>query len=461
MRRSFFLSPEGAFATVALVFGIATCLALPPLQGIDEFSHFFRVYQLAGFDLFCHRENGEVGDLLPKSLMATMNKVDGWGAWHPERAVRWTLVQEGFDIPLLPDDTEFRTVSAQFYTPISYLPQIVAMVIMRPLEVRPMVMLYVGRFFAMTGGIILIFLAIRTTPMMKWFFAFLGLSPMILFIRSSYSGDNMSISLCFLYVAVVLQTALSNEVRLTNRRATLITTLAVLCCLAKPPNAALVMLFLVIPLPKAAHRRQYLRFFALHALIPLLFLFAWWYLNKDLTASHGVGGAPVSARAQIQHILEHPREFLEIVVNTYRGTIWRYLEYFTGPVFFAHVFDVAWFKPLAVFFVAVAAALALAESYSDVSVALWQRCMSVLTAIPGLVLIAVLAYAMWNEVGAPSIKELFPRYYIVYAPLVFVPLYNHVLTRAGAWIPALFYPAASFVGVVTQLVLVGRWDFAA
>src|SRR5262245_49371142 len=79
------LTPENAFALMALPFGLMFLLLTPPFQVPDEAQHFYRAFHLSefgfrGVSVNVEERNGTAvrfyGALLPKSLAATVDQSD-------------------------------------------------------------------------------------------------------------------------------------------------------------------------------------------------------------------------------------------------------------------------------------------------------------------------------------------------------------------------------------------------
>src|SRR4051812_35126073 len=62
------INPGKFFLAVSLIFGICFILLTPPFQVPDEFSHFFRAWQISEGRILSEKTNNRAGGELPLSL---------------------------------------------------------------------------------------------------------------------------------------------------------------------------------------------------------------------------------------------------------------------------------------------------------------------------------------------------------------------------------------------------------
>src|SRR4030095_2970885 len=191
-----YLNPEKTFFFLSLIFGFLFLTLTPPFQVPDENVHFFRAYQFSEGNLF--------GGILPKSLTITTSKFE-YLPFHPERKVKPEVIFSLLRLPL-----ESHVKSDYFrnnLSPIAYLPQVIGIELGRIFDLSPLLLMYFGRTVNLFVWIFLIFTAIKTTPIFKWLFCLLALSPMALFQAASLSKDSFTIGASFLVIALSLQYA--------------------------------------------------------------------------------------------------------------------------------------------------------------------------------------------------------------------------------------------------------------
>jgi uncharacterized membrane protein len=127
----------------------------------------------------------------------------------------------------------------------------------------------------MMVAIVLVFLAIRITPVFKWVFFLLGIMPMTLFQFASLSYDAITIGLCFLLLATILNYALRDEKSISSREIAFLFILALMLAAAKQPYVIMVLAFFIIPFSRFGSLKKYLTIIAGLAFVVALFSLPW------------------------------------------------------------------------------------------------------------------------------------------------------------------------------------------
>jgi uncharacterized membrane protein len=248
------IHPEHAFAGISCIFGLILLIITPPFMVPDEAAHFYRSYQVAEFNVF--RFNNDV----PSALVDFAAKCDRMRFSTHEKTTKTEILSMA-DIKLSAHNKI--PVETPEYT-VTYLPQALGIFIGKLLHLNPLWLLYLGRFFNLMVSVLFVFLAIRSTPVLKWLFFLLGIMPMTLYQFSSLSYDALTISLSFLLISAILSQAFSNEDRIGTKQLLVLFLLTGLLAAAKPPYFIIAGAFLVIPVRKLGSRRRYaLTFIAL------------------------------------------------------------------------------------------------------------------------------------------------------------------------------------------------------
>ena len=193
--------PEKIYLVLALVFGLLLVFITPPLQVPDEIDHLNRSYQLTELNIF------QYNSTVPTSLMQLF---DNYAKMNYDTFKKNSIdkVQSLREIELNP---EMRTTIHVRPFIFPYFPQAVGISLGKMLNCSPVMLLYIGRIFNLLFSICLIYLAIRTAPVLKWTFSLLGLMPMTLFLCASLSKDAMIIGLSFLLIALLLRFAYDQQ----------------------------------------------------------------------------------------------------------------------------------------------------------------------------------------------------------------------------------------------------------
>jgi hypothetical protein len=158
--------PERVFAVIALVFGTALVLTIPPFQSADEPLHFFRAYEITE-GVLIHRQvdaRGIAAGYLPASLYKIWLPFSHLG-FHPERRASVRDIRDVMRVPLNPRERIFITFpGTAHFSPMCYLPQCLGIILGRVVGAPPLAMLYLGREFNLMFWTLLGYWAVRSAP---------------------------------------------------------------------------------------------------------------------------------------------------------------------------------------------------------------------------------------------------------------------------------------------------------
>jgi hypothetical protein len=212
MRKSVdWIRPDWIFLTVGSLLGLACLMLTPPFQVADEPYSFYRILQLTQGEMLGERRGTESGGGIPVAMIAMVEDLfDGdhySGEVHWERSY-WEklfpyLTQRGDMSERRFQDFRTRTL----YAPALFMPQVLGTGWARALNLPPLWWVYLGRLSALLVFLVMVFWAIRLTPVCPWGFAVLGLLPAVIFQAASLSADSFTTALLFLFTAWVFRCA--------------------------------------------------------------------------------------------------------------------------------------------------------------------------------------------------------------------------------------------------------------
>jgi uncharacterized membrane protein len=216
------------------------------------------------------------------------------------------------------------------HPPLTYLPQSLGIFVARQFSTSVLTWLYVGRVFNFLAWAALTFFAIRMTPVAKWAFAALALTPMSLFMAASQSNDVLTNGLSYVLVAYVLARAFSPEERLSWRSVAVIAVLGMSVGLAKQAYFLLPLIFLLIPVRKFATRLRYVLALGMVMAVTLLPVLAWGVVVRSVYSPPEVGaGIQIDPTEQFQRMISGKEDVRSLLIHT--GQRWQsYGEEFLG-----------------------------------------------------------------------------------------------------------------------------------
>lgn len=468
---SIFTAPQKAFVTIGLIFGILFLLITPPFQAADEYNHYYRSFQISEGQIIAQKHQNQVGGFLPKNLVTTTEKVSVGIPFNPEGKQKPENIFSLLNLPLESNNRVFVAFpNTAVYSPIPYLPQIIGITLGKLIGLSPILLMYVGRVCNLLGWLVLGYFAIKVTPICKWTFFLLALTPMSLFQAASLSADAVTNGVSFLLIATFLQVALeprasdwNQEVEEINspsqkypKKIFIIFLLSVLLALSKQAYFPLVGLFLLIPVEKIGSRKKYIGIFALLCLASVLAILSWSLISKGTYTTLVPDVAPGK---QIQFILTHPFDLIGVILRTFLNDGIEYISQFIGKLGWLDtklppLFILSYLVML-VFSVntgvvqsrnvkvahrrkdAQAASRRVdtkviredhsslsGQTYKDILISARQKRILLLILILNVILIATILYISWTPVGKERVLGLQGRYFIPIAPILFLLLYN-------------------------------------
>jgi uncharacterized membrane protein len=354
--------------------------------------------------------------------------------FNPSRKVTPAKFLAGLHAPLDPGRREYLPVAP--YHPVGYLAQAAGIGAGRLLGASPLVLFYLGRLGALGAWLALVFLAIRTTPVLGWTYLLLALMPMTLSLAASNSVDASVIGVSFLLSAQLLAWAYDGErARIDWADYARVVVLALVLALVKPVYLALLVLFYLVPRRKIGSAVRY------HLVVPTIIVLcvatdrlwgglAAWAVAPgpaiDL-ARHGTGSLPVpdvAPERQLAFMVSRPFAFLRVLLSTFATFYGFYLRSFVGILGWLDTRLPGW---VAVAYVTATAAVSFLSSHERVT---WKtRCVGV--GIFALTFLAALVgmYMNSSSVGMSRVLGFQGRYLIPVAPAVCLML----LRRRSRW----------------------------
>lgn len=396
---------------------------VPPFQVPDEPSHFFRAYQVSQFDFMPEDQYNILGGELPESLFNIMRVVQITPGKQDEK-FRQSMLDSALKIKLEPDKKIFiQFPNTALYSPIAYFPQATGIFIGRIFSLSPLILLYTARIFNLLVWVIVLYFALKITPINKWLFLALALTPMSIHLVASASVDTFLIALSFLFIAIIFRLAYDEKTTLGRREMFLLLLITVLIALSKNIYVILVLLFFIIPVRKAGSRKNY--FFKATILCASGLTV---FIVSSFIVSHLVGQidpienfygdnsivSKINPKKQIQFILSDIPRFFGMILYSF-STLWQFVtESFIGYLGWAEVQlgrTYYHFAYLILFF------LAVFGNSKVVRIRFLDRFLMVLVFAGGILSFSFTMYCSWTEPGSPIIQNLQGRYFIPVVPL--------------------------------------------
>jgi uncharacterized membrane protein len=428
--------PAKVFLPLALLFGVAFALLVPPFQSPDEPNHFLRAYQVSEGIFFPEKQDHRLGATLPASLGQVRDSFSFLKMNYEARTDK-SLIFRSLSLPL---DVERRTFldfpNTAIYAPTAYLPQATAIALLRPFGATPLQMLYAARLANLLVWALLVLAAIRLMPFLKRILVALALLPASLVVAASANADVITNGLCWWLAAAALSSFEGKNFFLKQALA-----VAVVC--------ANKLIALPLALLNFGKKR-----FALLLVVGLAAAFAWGiFAQKNFipyeaynplfrdaqTLNEGVDPARQQA-----FIIENSLFFIEIALKSIVKTLPSMAAHFAGKF----GWEKNYLPPfwLALLWLMLAGVLVSEEN----SLSKKRRMLAAGVAALYVGMFAVTMYALWCPVGAGEVTNFQGRYFVPVAPAV-------ALALAGGWLKKFenqIWLAALFILIMSNLAMI-------
>lgn len=414
------IKPQNAFLIIGLIYGICFLLVTPAFQVPDEYEHFYRALYVSDGHIVPEKIGNQSGVYVSQNVQITSERVlEEWYSFIENKNDKLNLSSLLY-LPFKSKYMVFEDISriaVVTYSPVPYLVSAFAITLGKIFNLAPLVLMYLGRLANLLAWLILTYYAIKITPVHKWVFFMIALTPITLFEAVSLSADSFMIGLSFLIIAIFLKFSFdNNKMRINIKDIYILFVLLLLLALSKQVYFILLFLIFIIPLNKFENSKNML-------LITLFLFFSigvvtatWSFLVKDFY----VPIVPqISISAQILYILADPLRFPYVLLNTFIQLGPSYQVLFVGNF----ILDI----PLPLWWVGVYVLTIIPVAILDkntIFITLNQKLTSI--AIFSLISIFICAfvYVSWTPVGQNIIDGVQGRYFIPILPLLFLLFYN-------------------------------------
>ncbi len=447
-------SVEKIFLTITLLFGLLFVFINPPFQSPDEPEHFFKMYGYTKGVLRHEVLNHKAGLIMPESFLKLKNMYSSL-PFNYFATTSLPVLKCAMKISLEPEKTVFIPHNPTSYLPVSYFPIFIFLKIFLLLKLPPLIILYLLRItelFLYTG---LMWLAIRTTPVKKWLFAFLGMLPTSVYIASSVNTDPWVISLSVLLCAYFLKLAYDNNVeKITLKNIGIISLLLFVITLCKLAYLPIALLFLIIPKEKFSSLMQQMLYCIIVFSVGIsAFLLFMWYGTANFSGAIASSAIKMSDNSPnlLAHILSHPIFYLQRMHFSAKILYPDYLSTFIGRFGWLDTF----LPPMMIklyWSILFVVALIDTKDLKEFKIKLFDKVI--------FFMIFYMAFVVMFLSGFLTFKKLYPyivgvqgRYFLPIAPIIFLPFANRIFVVSQDYLKKIVM-YSSFTGLSISLYFI-------
>jgi uncharacterized membrane protein len=347
-------------------------------------------------------------------------------------------------LSVAPEKREFVEFSTAVYSPFAYAPSALSIMAGRAMGAGPLALVYFARVGNLLIGAWLISLALSHAGFARPAALIVALFPMTLAQVASASADVMSYGISFLWIALVVETALSQQA--DRKRIILLVGLALALSQLRPPYPLLGLLVFLVP-PKRFGGKIALLVCSAVVAASLLPALAWNASCKELYVKP-VAEQNIEPAGQLKWVMTHPGPFGHRVKQDLKRNGLEYWEQLVGRLGWLNIRLPSWI--IAGFAAAFAVSLFLSSRDAPFP-QWWQRIALAAVVLGGAVAIEFMLYLTFNPVRSDYIFGVQGRYFTPLAVTAAFAFSNARLSRPPFELPVklagLLFVASAHLGV--------------
>lgn len=290
------IKPEKAFLIIVPLFCILLTLAMPVSKGHDETIHGLRIYEYAEGKFI---SNGVKAYLEEGVINAIDNKPTYESIINNEKtySTNTSKIEWGYRIAA--------------YSPLTYMPQIIGIIIGRAFTTNSMVHFYIARIANIITCVAMLYYAIKIIPYGKNMLFLLCVAPIVIEGFSTLSADGMLVATSFLFIAYILKLREEKNKKITKKDIAILTILSIIIGLTKTIYIILLPLLFLLPKEKFKTRKTKIIFITTICMISAILDIGWYIIGiqKD-TFLVEAGNDPIG------YIISNPIRYFQKLIYT-------------------------------------------------------------------------------------------------------------------------------------------------
>ncbi len=412
-----------------LVVGLVFTAVTPPFQVADENAHFFRAFHISDGGWVAERVEKSAGGALPRFLGKDMHlfadlpfdaskqitREEFYARWHA--STRWASQNLEFSS----QNYAFTPFSnTALYSPVPYLPQVVAIQIAKLISLNTFGAMYLARILAGLVSALLLAVSLyywRSSPRFQLLLFFAAATPMALFQAFSVSADAFTNALALFVVSLSVYVLQLKESP-TTKTVFLIGFAAFLLAWCKSVYIFISIFSLGVLIKKKW--RRWSVFGVCLFILAILPAVVWGYIMKSVYVS-GLPDQDISPDRQLLFFQTHYSEVLGMFIDHLFKNCRRYVVMFVG---YLGWLDTVLHRNVINGYLALFGAALVTESQhrGPNLLGVHHRLALIAAALATSFMIVFSLYLSWTPVGVLNVHGLQGRYFIPVAPLVLLAL---------------------------------------
>lgn len=388
------------FLVFVIPIGLMLMAIFPVGRVPDEIFHFARAYGVSQGQLVADfKEDGTGGSVFSENVLKAI---------HWEKDLTYRDYLENFKYTVNNNDnTNFeRYTNTAQYPFLTYLPQAVGIKIADTMGLPVLWMALFGRLFNFMVWVILMYFAIKLMPFKKLSVLFLAFLPMMLQESISLSADPIVNGAAFLLIAYVLHLRYGVERAVNFKDWSILGVLALVVSVCKIVYAPICLALFLIPEKRFKQKRTKYIGIGILAIVVIAVTMLWTMMAMKYHLRPDEG---VSVTGQAEYIMLAPFEFVKIMIRTLANNLYVFMENIVcNPLGWKDIPMDSWCPAILIIMLVLVAVFDTAKE----KIKKYDKlCMGIIATAVTL-LIFVVEYLAWTQVGGGGVDGIQGRYFI-------------------------------------------------
>ena len=408
-----------AFKTVVPIIMVLFTIAIPVFMSHDEDAHWFRIYDITQGNFITSTEYGHyiqegatnypvvkipkaVGEVLYKKYKGASNS-------------------DLYNIEINEDDEMLvEIVRTAVYSPTQYLPQALGAFIARIFTNKPIVIAYFARVMNILACYTILYFAMKFMPFGRKIPLVLMSIPIAIEGFTSLSGDGLTISISYLFIAYILNIAFKRkEDKLSLKQVILISIMAVALALSKIVYLPIVGLVLLLPKTKFKSKKNQIICIVAIMTIAIIVNLSWLAISSRYLTDFKQGMPQI----QLHELFKNPLGYIQrLIYSIDLNGGWYFLSAFGGSIGLEELVKTNTIVPVTFFILTIIATFCGKEKYPKFSAYQTTIMLLIVLAVAGLIFTSL--YIQWTNSEDTGIAGVQGRYFIPILPILMLILSN-------------------------------------
>ncbi len=404
---------ERVFLIFTLTFGMAYLLVMPAYSAPDEIAHFATAYRLSNKMMHVEGDNDEEYALC-RQEDTIKRELNFTTTLETYRYIRLNLFTKNDN----KDNAVFTGAKVlQNTSVVAHLAQATGISIARALNLSDVALCFLGQFCVFIFYTILVFFAIKITPVGKQIFFAISSFPMVMSIVPSFSYDPVIYGLSFILIAIILRLIYGVE-KVTLKDCIICIIFSLLLAPCKMVYSFISLLVILIPDRKFKNKKSANLFKIITVVASIVYAFI---SNASAVADSSSGVKMIEWAGAQGFTLTDLLSDIPGTINMYLMTIHEYMGYYLNTMIGG---ELGWLNVIMPMDIIILSLIVLVLSLREERVKRITDIQKVIYVCDFLLIAALICTSLllgWTHIYSKVILGIQGRYFIPILPLLLLP----------------------------------------